>query len=488
MLLLLGTATAGFAQYRIDDNCTDAWNLLMDLRIDEAKALLQKELTLYPDNYFTYYLDQTCDAYALLINGSEEDYEAFTEQYEHRREIMDDKDTGSPYYLMCKSEMELQVAVFSIIHGSRFTGLNKAYNAFKSVYRNLEKHPGFKPGLKLDGFFNVAMANLPPFIKWAVSVFGVSSDFDYGWKLLNDLYQSEKEVKGFNAEYALFVIFGAKINKTPEMVYDFTRNLEPGIAKLYIHRYFKANISYRTGKNEEALRLIEELPKENGDEALLLYDYLKGKALLRSLNDSAAYFIGRYLSHLKKKEYLKEMTYNLALTYLLKGDREKYRELCRTVIEEGKEINERDREALYVASVDYEPDINLVKAKLLLEGGYFNRFGQTIDNYEKNPAHGLPYLLEYYLLKGKYLYKTGTPEQAVTLLNRVIEEGSDEDYYFACDAALTLGNIYKERGNYHKAKEMYTLADDLYDSDYYEYLGDKARKGLEQVKKLMENH
>ena len=486
LLIFTGFMPVGFASYNVNENCILAWNMLMDLKIAEAKSVLAQEITVNPDNYFAYYLDQTCDAYALLINGSEEDYEAFVDNYEAKREIMDGKSTGSPYYLMCKSEMELQVAVFDIIHGSRFSGLNKAYNAFKSVYNNLDSYPGFKPSLKLDGFFNVAMSNLPPFVKWAVSFFGVTSDFDYGWKLLNDLYESEKDVKGFNAEYALFVIFGAKINKTPELVYDFTRNLVPDVSKLFIHKYFKANIAYRVGKNEEALQLIEQLNPENSQEARLLYNYLKGKVLLRKLDDSAGYYIGQYLAHLKKKEYLKEMTYNLALNYLLKGDRSKYHELCETVVEEGKEINERDREALYDAELDYEPDIRLVKARLLLAGSYYQRFLAVIAGYEKNPEHGLPYELEYNLLNGKYAFENGKYVQAVKFLNLVIRNGEDEDYYFACDAALTLGQLYELQRNYPKAKEMYALADDLYDSDYYEYLGDKAKKGLDRVKKKLE--
>jgi len=38
---------------------------------------------------------------------------------------MDGKYESSLYYLFCKSEMDLQVAVFEIIHGSNFGGVQK---------------------------------------------------------------------------------------------------------------------------------------------------------------------------------------------------------------------------------------------------------------------------------------------------------------------------------------------------------------------------
>ena len=489
LLLIVTFLLAAFnslkAQYQVNDNIQSAWMLLMDLKINEAKQLLQKELAQHPENYYVYYLDQTCDAYGLLINSDDKEYEAFLDNFEAKRKIMDGKFEDSPYYLFCKSEMDLQVAVFKIIHGSQFSGMKNAYSAYNEVYENLEHYPDFKPSRKLDGFFNVAMSNMPPFVKWAVSFFGVSSDFDYGVNLLGSLYQSQKNIRGINAEAALFIIFTAKINKTPEMVYRFTQALDTNIRSLYIHQYFRANIAYRTGHNEEAISTLQELDSNNSDYANLIYNYLKGKVLLRKLDVGAEKYINNYLTHLKKPEYYKEMTYNLALTYLLKGNREKYHALCREVVNNGNEINERDREALYDASLDYEPDIELAKARLLLDGGYFNRFKQTITRFKGEHKSGLPYQLEYNLLTGRFEMEGGHFKKAISHFNWVLNHGEEEDYYFACAAALYLGNIYEQQGNLEKAKSYYKQSSRLYDSDYYEYLGDKADKGVVRMEKLL---
>ena len=485
LLLLTLLSSSMMAQYQVNDNMQNAWRLLMDLRIDSAKQLLQNELDKNPENYYAYYLDQTCDAYGLLINSSEDEYELFLKNYDKKRAVMDGKYESSPYCLFCKSEMDLQVAVFQIIHGSNFGGVQKAYAAYREVYKNLDKHPGFKPSLKLDGFFNVAMSNLPPFVKWVVSFFNVSSDFDYGVKTLTTLYQDQKDVKGINAEAALFFIFTAKINKTPEMVYDFTRNLDSNIRTLFIHQYFRANIAYRVGKNEQALHTMKQFNGKGRPYAELIYNYMMGKILLRKLDDSAGYYIEQYLKNLRKQEYFKEMTYNLALTELLKGNRARYNELCAVVRDEGSEVNERDREALYDASLDYQPDVNLVKARLLLEGSYLEAFKRTMDTYRQHPAGDLPYRLEYHFLTGRYQTETHQIEKAVVNFQWVIDHGSDEDYYFACASALALGGIYEAANNFEKARDYYKLASDLYDSDYYEYLGAKAEKSLERIKRMI---
>ncbi len=475
---------ATFGQYQLNENCKKGWMLLMDLKIDEAKRLLSKELSINPENYYALYLDQTCDAYTLFINSDEAAYEAFLENYDKRREIMDGKFINSPYYLMCKSEMDLQTGIFKIMHGSLFGGINKSFSGYKEVYKNIDKSPDFKPSLMLDGFFNIAMSNLPPFVKSAASLLGISSDFNYGIKTLNDVYQSQKNIQGMNAESALFVIFAAKINKTPEMIYDFTHSYGENLQDLFLLKYFTANVEYRTGKNEQSLATLSALQYENSPYARLLYDYMMGKSLLRKLDDEAGQYIRRFLNHLQRKEYVKEMTYNMALFYLINGNRDKYHELCGIVKEKGSDINERDREALYDASLDYEPDINLVKARLLIDGGYSDRFKKMIRAFEINPGKGLPYQLEYNFLIGRYAIAMNNWPKAISHFKWVIENGRDEDYSFASEAALNLGEIYEKEGRYGSAKKYYKISQDLYKNRYYEYIGNKADKGLARIKIL----
>lgn len=480
-IIFISLTNSAFADYNVNDNCKNAWMVLMDLKIEEAKKILELEIQSNPENYYAYYLDQTCDAYALIINSNNEDYEAFVENYEKRRIIMDDIDMDSPYYLACLSEMQLQVGIFNILKGSTLSGLRKAYSSYKNTYRNLDKYPGFKQSLKLDGFFNVAISNIPPFVKWAAAFFGVTADPVYGFKVLYENYESQKNIQGINAESALYIILTAKVNKTPELVYDFTHSLDSNISQTYIHTYFRANVTYRTGKNEEALEILKSVDIQKYKYADIIYSYLMGKILLRKLDSNAEYYLSRYLTNLEKKEYVKEMNYNLAIFYLINDNRLEYINYCEIVREKGKDVNERDREALYDASLDYIPDINLVKSRLLLDGGYFDEFEVSIESFEENRSELLAYELEYLFLKARFNTEEANYELAIKQFKKVIELGEDQDYYFASEAALRLGNIYKEIGQINLARKYYEKSIKLYNSDYYEYIEDKAVKGLVEL-------
>ncbi len=206
-----------------------------------------------------------------------------------------------------------------------------------------------------------------------------------------------------------------------------------------------------------------------------------GKILLRKLDNNAAYHLTKYLSKLKKKEYLKEINYQLALYYLVNNNEEKYFEFCEIVRDEGKDINERDREALYDANLDYNPDINLVKARLLLDGGYFDRFELALKSYEVHKSNLLPHQIEYLFLNARFNASNKNDELAIVQFKQVIEMGEELDYSFASEAALMLGDIYKQMGETQLAETMFEKSIKLYKSDYYEYIEDKAVKALKSV-------
>lgn len=478
LFILFILSSRAVAVYDVNENCKKAWMLLMDLKITGAKDLLAQEKRIHPDNYYAYYLEQTCDAYTLLINSDLADFERFEKNYELKREIMDGHDEDSPYYLSCAAEMELQVCIFGVIHGSKWGAFSKGYAAYKDTYRNLESFPGFLPSLKLAGFFKVAIANMPPFVKWLVDFFGVDYDIDEGFRVLNENYQGQKNVMGLNAESALFIILAAQINKTPEKVYEFSRSFDSSFSQAYIFQYFKANLAYRTGRNEEALKDLQQIKDPAKPYAELSYNYMMGKILFRKLDPGANVFMLKYLGNLRKEEYRKEMNYSLALYYLMNGDRQKYLDYRKIALNTGTDINERDHEALYELNLDYEPDVNLIKARLQLDGGYSDGFMRYVQQYLASNDGAFAHNLEYQFLIARYDASQSNLTAAIQGFEKVIETGKDKDYYFASEAALRLGDIYRSKGQKDLAKQYYELSLKLFDSDYFEYISDKANKGL----------
>jgi len=471
------------AQYQITDNCIQAWEAIIDLRLVTADSLINAELAENPNNYYVYYLAQTCDAYELMINNSTEVYEKLIPKYEERISMMEDHDVDSPHYLTCIAEMQLQMGMFNIIHGDKLSGLRRAYGAYKKTYRNIDKNPDYQTSYKLDGIFDVALLNLPPFVSWAANAFGVSGDEKKGYATLNNYFIYCSNLEGLKQEAALYNILAFKLNKDPQSAYEFISTLDSGYFNYKLLSYFKANVAFRCGKNEEALLVLSTFDNENMEVQFNGYNYLFGKILLRKLDPSAIGYFKKYLTNKPEEQYLKEIHYALALSYLIAGDKEKFTKHKQLAYELGSEIAERDREAMYDCSLDYFPDVNLVRAKLSLDGGYNDvarnwlEIFRSAQNDKDSPS---PYNLEYWLLKGKLEFVEGNTNEAISLLSKVVTLGKNEDYYFASEAALQLGIIYKNTDP-DKALSYFKLARDLYVIDYYEYIDEISKKRIRDL-------
>ena len=59
IIIFFSTFLNANAGYEVNQNCKTAWMLLMDLKIEEAKQLLAKEILINPENYYAYYLNQS---------------------------------------------------------------------------------------------------------------------------------------------------------------------------------------------------------------------------------------------------------------------------------------------------------------------------------------------------------------------------------------------------------------------------------------------
>ncbi|NOX84356.1 MAG: hypothetical protein GXO86_00085 [Chlorobi bacterium] len=464
-------------QYVISERCLDAWEKMMNLEVESARKIIEKELQENPTNYYAYYLGQTNEFIELLGNPSEEAYSRFLTDYQERREIMDGKETTSPYYMACESDMMLQTGIANTLYGDKLSGVRRSYKAYRLTYDNLDEFPDFWMSKKNDGFFNVSLTNLPPFVRWAASFFGVKGDLEAGFGLLFNNFLVKKDTRGLNAAAVLYLVNAFKLNKDPGSAYKFIRSLDSSIRNYRLVSYFYGNTAYRSGHNEEAYRIFREFDLDGVEMTFPPYDYMMARILMRRLDPGAIKYIEKYLQTTRNENYLKEMNYYTALYWLINGDRKKFEYYRKVACTVGKEIQERDREAMYECELDYVPDAGLVKARLLMDGGYFEKADSILENCKPAPNDILPFQLEYNLLKGRYADHKKLNKTAIAYYKKVIRLGKDEDYYFASDAAFRLGFIYKKTDR-QKAIEYFEMARDLYEKNFYEYIDEISAKQL----------
>src|SRR5512141_1168485 len=107
----------------------------------------------------------------------------------------------------------------------------------------------------------------------------------------------------------------------------------------------------------------------------------------------------------------------------------------------GREVRSKER-----------PNLVLLKARLLSDGGYTDRalhvlLDQPVHNVIKTPKE----LLEYTYRLGRIYQQSGNPSRALNYFEITIRDGMNQSWYFAENAALQSGLIYEQNNDWVNA-------------------------------------
>jgi hypothetical protein len=467
--------------YTPDIRCCDITTQILDLKTVTAKKNIHAQLQLNPENHYLYYLDQYADFVQLLVAPNEERYETLKTNYETYREIMDDKDTDSPYYLFILSTMQLQLSLTRMKFGETWSGARLAYKSYRNMQRNIDRYPDFYGNKKLRGLFNVMLKNLPPFLRTVATLFGVRPGRESTFNLLSAYKEDIKDKPGLSTEASIFIALSYLLDKKNEEAFLYISSLEETHFKVFLVRYFYGTMAYHTSRNEKALSAFKSLSIEECEVTFYPYYFLYGKILMNKLDPSANTYLQTFVDETSGIDYLKQAYLYLAFYYLMDDNQLKYMESMLNVERLGDDKTERDRDALADSRRGYAPDTTLLKTSLLVKGGYYQEAEEVLLTYPLFNNIFLPYELEFNLLKGQIQEGLSNPADAIVLYLKVIADGADEKQDFATRASLHTAQIYEKEKEYDRALKYYEMARDLYRSEYYESLEGLAKKGIERM-------
>jgi tetratricopeptide (TPR) repeat protein len=264
----------------------------------------------------------------------------------------------------------------------------------------------------------------------------------------------------------------------------FEKNIHPNTSP-YLVLFVKANLLYKTGKNDDAIDVLEFLHAEDTEIPFHHIDYMTGKAKLNRLDSNAGYYLSRFLEESQTKNYKREICMRLAYHYYMQGDLAKYNEYKNRTDKYSKATTDRDREADIEKNRKYLPVVDLLKARFLTSGGYFKQASQVLSSIESDLLLQDEAKSEYYLLIARTEFGEGAFEEAIHSCKLSISYGKKCRVHYPAEAALLAGDISKVAGN-HPAAESYwkqVLKLDQSDDVYYETIQKKAKNKLKCLSK-----
>jgi tetratricopeptide (TPR) repeat protein len=107
-----------------------------------------------------------------------------------------------------------------------------------------------------------------------------------------------------------------------------------------------------------------------------------------------------------------------------------------------------------------------------------------LDNPVKSYVKTRKDLTEYTYRLARIYHETGNIPKALDYYQQTVTRGKDEAYYYAASSSYQMGLIYENMGNYPKADNFYRLCISLKNTEYKTSLNQKAKAGLNRLRKM----
>ena len=484
--LLLGfffppPAGAANLDYRFTPPLEQAYHLITMLRLSEGQQLLEEVKKDDPDNLITDYLENYIDFFTLFISENYQDYRLRSQKLETRMNRLGKGDASSAYHQFIQAEVLLQWAIVRLKFEEYYPAYTEVRRAYRLLERNQRQFPGFVANLKSLGILHALVGTVPDRFKGLFSFFsGMRGTIRQGREEIEQvLAYSEKEEFIFReetlVEYAFLLLH---LKNEGEEAWDLLETRLDGVISNPLLIFVKASIAMHTGRNDEAITLLEKKPADAAYFPFYYLDFILGLAKLRRLDPDADQPLLKFVNRFHGRLYIKEAYQKLSWFALLNhqnAKQELYRQSCLT---EGSTLLDEDANAFQEAKSTEWPEIDLLRAQLLFDGGYYLRALKAVRNA---PDHPTEFRLEKTYRSGRIYHAMGNVEAARKDYLETLDIGSSSGKYFACNAALLLGQIAEQEGKWQEARTYYERCLTMEPDSYKTGLHQKAKAGINRL-------
>jgi len=254
-------------------------------------------------------------------------------------------------------------------------------------------------------------------------------------------------------------------------------NQHPGTLELFAIN----SIYLYSGNNEKTIELLSKRDSGNHHFPLYYLDFMLGCAKLNKIDFTAEKDFNYYLRNFKGNSFVKASYQKLAWIDILKGDTTAYYQKMNLAKMSGNEFTDEDKQAVKEAEAKELPNIYLLRARLLFDGGYYER---SISEIAGKPISYFPNSkdqLEVIYRLARIYDRQEKKEKAIANYEQTIKFGESKPYYFAANSALYLGLLYENIPDTVNAIKSYRRCLSMRKHDYQNSIDQKAEAGLNRL-------
>lgn len=487
----------GQYHYQFDAYSTEALRLAAAFRFDKARAQAKIARQLHPSGNIPVWAENYVDFVVLLNSEDDQLYRQLSRNKKARLKRLQEGQPDSPYHLYCQAQFTLQWALIHMKFKDYLTGFGEADQAYKLLQKSHAQFPEFAPAQAGVGLMQVIVGSIPDNYSWIRRILGYKGTVEDGLAELEAAFaKTMKDDSLFWLEdeivfYLSFIYLSLESGKDHALKFrnNYLKNKRIGLTGLSpVKAYAFSKISLSGGRNQEAIRIITERKHFPDESEFHFLTYMLANAYQNKLSDSSHIYFDRFIAYPSVKNFKKACLQRKAWQYLIKGDTEAYRRTLDRILTTGQAETDSDKQAQREAQSDIPPNVVLLKARLLFDGGYYN---QSLDELTKDAkvvtGFSTTEKVEFEYRLGRIYDELAMSGDAVRHYAVALEQGEGLPEYFAANSALKLAMLYEREGNVVKANTFYKRAMDMKFTEYRNSIVQKAKVGFERTKRMIGN-
>ena len=471
--------------YTFTPACAEAYAAIVELRLDEGRESLAALRRKDPSNLVPLWLEDYADFLQVYIDEDEADFKRLERSYKERLAKLDEGPKSSPYHRYTQANIMLHWALVRLKFGEYFTTIREMRRAYKLLEANLEEFPEFALTRKELGILQAAVATVPEGYQWGVELItGTEGDLEGGKRHLEQLLT---ELRATDSPFlqettAIYAFLLLNFEREGEAAWSRINAAGFDESRSLLGAFIKANIAMRTGRNDEAIRLLEARPHSPRYYPFAYLDFMLGVCLQRKLDPTASVYLASFVQRKGEGNFIKEAHQKLSWCALLGDERYDFDKQQAFAKTRGLAVVGSDKNALREAESGVRPNPGLLRARLLYDGGYYERATEAIASVRQTDLRG-EQTIELPYRAARIAAARDDSATAEREYKRTISVGRDSEAYFACKAAVELGALSAEAGRPAEARAYYELALSLRPSEYGPGLHQQAKAGLARLRR-----
>lgn len=469
----------------INKNCKIAYSNILSLKFDNAQKIIEEEKNTNPDNLFIPYLENYIDFLKVTISEDENLFKELEKKVDDRIKQIEKLNDTSVYKKYLIGNINLQWATVRVKFGEYATAAFEINRAYRLLVSNQDRHPDFMPNSITLGILHIIIGIIPDSYDWILNLLSMQGDVTQGQDELKSAFNQCEINSQYNflkAEVLFYMgMINLSLNPDPKFGNYLLSKLEDMDNNNLLLTYLAINTNMKMGYNKNALALFSTIDTVQNYYPFFYLNYLQGECFLRNMNSAmATQQFNIFTTNFTGENYIKRAWQKTGWAALMVGDTLTYQKAMQKVLISGNTSIDADKNAESVAKSEIIPNIQLLKSRILFDGGYYIKAQNILDkiNYTSLSLEGK---VEVNYRYGRISQRIKKITNAKKYYKLTIEMGSAFPTYFAANSALLLGNIYEVENDTIRSAHYYNICLDMDFNQYQNSIRGKAKQGLVRV-------